>query len=84
MPLSDVKCRNARAKERPYKIADSNSLYLLVGKNGSRLCPENHTQQNCAPADAAPLKPTQAAQGSWRNNEEKDEGLQARCNAPQC
>jgi integrase len=37
MPLSDVKCRNARAKERPYKLTDANGLYLLVGKTGSRL-----------------------------------------------
>jgi integrase len=37
MPLSDVKCRNARAKDRPYKLADAKGLYLLVAKSGSRL-----------------------------------------------
>lgn len=36
MSLSDAKCRNARAKERPYKLTDANGLYLLVAKNGSR------------------------------------------------
>jgi integrase len=37
MKLSDAKCRNARPKERPYKLADGHGLYLLVGANGSRL-----------------------------------------------
>jgi len=37
MKLSDAKCRSARPKERPYKLADGHGLYLLVGANGSRL-----------------------------------------------
>lgn len=37
MKLSDAKCRNARAKERAYKLADGHGLYLLVATNGSRL-----------------------------------------------
>ncbi len=37
MKLSDAKCRNARPKERPYKLADGHGLYLLVGAHGSRL-----------------------------------------------
>ncbi len=37
MKLSDAKCRNARAKERPYKLADGHGLYLLCATNGSRL-----------------------------------------------
>ncbi|MBT9446242.1 MAG: tyrosine-type recombinase/integrase [Hyphomonadaceae bacterium] len=37
MKLSDAKCRTARAKDRPYKMADGGGLYLLVTKNGSRL-----------------------------------------------
>lgn len=37
MKLSDAKCRNARARNRPYKLTDGHGLYLLVAKNGSRL-----------------------------------------------
>ena len=37
MKLSDAKCRSARAKEHPYKLADGHGLYLFVAKNGSRL-----------------------------------------------
>ncbi len=37
MKLSDLKCRNAQAKERPHKLADGQGLYLLVAVNGARL-----------------------------------------------
>lgn len=37
MKLSDVKCRNARAKENSYKLADGYGLYLFVAANGARL-----------------------------------------------
>lgn len=37
MKLSDAKCRNARARDRAYKLTDGHGLYLLVAKNGSRL-----------------------------------------------
>ncbi len=34
MPLSDVAVRNAKPKDRPYKLADQRGLYLLVNKTG--------------------------------------------------
>lgn len=37
MPLTDIACRNAKAKDRPYKLSDGGGLYLLVGANGSKL-----------------------------------------------
>lgn len=36
MPLSDLACRNAKGKEKPYKLADGFGLFLLVNSNGSR------------------------------------------------
>lgn len=37
MPLSDVQCKNAKPKEKPYKLFDDRGLYLLVSPNGSKL-----------------------------------------------
>jgi integrase len=37
MKLSDAKCRTARGKDAPYKLADGQGLYLFVQPNGSRL-----------------------------------------------
>jgi hypothetical protein len=37
MPLSDSACRNAKPKDKPYKLGDSNGLYLLVSPTGSKL-----------------------------------------------
>ncbi len=37
MPLSDIKIRNAKAKAKPYKLADSGGLYVLVNPSGSKL-----------------------------------------------
>lgn len=37
MSLTDTSARNARAKGKPYKMADRDGLYLLVQPNGSRL-----------------------------------------------
>jgi hypothetical protein len=34
MPLTDIVIRNAKPKEKPYKLADQHSLYLLVNKVG--------------------------------------------------
>ena len=34
MPLTDTLIRSARPKERPYKLSDGKSLYLLVNKTG--------------------------------------------------
>lgn len=42
MPLTDAACRNAKARERPYKLSDSGGLYLLVQTNGSRLWRMNY------------------------------------------
>jgi len=37
MPLSDAKIRNAKPKERPYKLFDGNGMFLLVMPSGSKL-----------------------------------------------
>ncbi|MBK8840597.1 MAG: DUF4102 domain-containing protein [Hyphomonadaceae bacterium] len=37
MKLTDVRCRNARSRDIPYKLADGQGLYLYVAANGSRL-----------------------------------------------
>ena len=36
--LNDTRIRSAKAAERNYKLTDFDGLYLLVCKNGSRLC----------------------------------------------
>lgn len=36
MPLTDLSCKNAKPKEKPYKLADSQGLFLLASPNGSR------------------------------------------------
>lgn len=36
MPLSDAKVRNAKGREKPYKLTDSEGLYLLVSPQGHR------------------------------------------------
>lgn len=36
MPLSDSACRNAKPKEKNYKLTDGEGMYLLVKKNGTR------------------------------------------------
>lgn len=37
MALTDTAIRNAKPKTRPYKVADSQGLYLLVNPGGSKL-----------------------------------------------
>lgn len=37
MPLSDFACKNAKPKDKPYRLADGDGLYLLVQKSGSKL-----------------------------------------------
>lgn len=37
MALTDTAVRNARPKEKPYKVTDSQGLYLLVNPRGSKL-----------------------------------------------
>ena len=36
-PLSDLKIRNAKVKEKDYQLGDIEGLYLLIKKNGSKL-----------------------------------------------
>ena len=36
-PLSDLKIRNAKTKEKDYQLGDIGGLYLLVKKSGSKL-----------------------------------------------
>jgi Arm DNA-binding domain len=37
MALTDTAIRNAKPKDRPYKVADAQGLYLLVNPAGSKL-----------------------------------------------
>jgi integrase len=37
MPLTDSAIKTAKPKDKPYKLADGQDLYLLVNPNGSRL-----------------------------------------------
>ena len=37
MALTDVAIRRARPKEKPYKVADAQGLYLLVNPRGGKL-----------------------------------------------
>lgn len=37
MALTDVQCRNAKPKEKPYKLADGGGLYLAVMPTGGKL-----------------------------------------------
>lgn len=37
MPLSDMAARKAKPAERPYKLADSGGLFLLIQTGGSKL-----------------------------------------------
>ena len=36
MPLSDAALRNAKPKDKPYKLADGDGLYLLIKPDGGR------------------------------------------------
>lgn len=36
-PLSDIAIKNAKPKEKDYKLSDSGSLYILIKTNGSKL-----------------------------------------------
>jgi len=37
MALTDIQARNAKPKEKPYKLSDAGGLYILVQPNGSKL-----------------------------------------------
>lgn len=36
MPLSDPACKNAKPKDKPYKLADEKGMFLLINPNGSK------------------------------------------------
>jgi integrase len=36
MALSDTACKNAKPKEKPYKLADEKGMFLLINPNGSK------------------------------------------------
>ncbi len=37
MPLTDIQCRNAKSKDKSYKLSDSGGLYLYVTKAGNKI-----------------------------------------------
>lgn len=39
MPLSDVKVRNPKPRDKAYKVSDFEGLFVLVKINGSKLWP---------------------------------------------
>lgn len=43
MPLTDMVCRKAKGADKPYKLTDSEGLYLFVKPNGSRLWRMNYS-----------------------------------------
>jgi hypothetical protein len=45
MLLTQFAIKNAKPREKPYKLADGNGLYLLVNPNGSKR-PNNPTCQS--------------------------------------
>jgi Arm DNA-binding domain len=36
MPLTDVKCRNAKAQNKPHKLSDGGGLHLLINADGAK------------------------------------------------
>lgn len=36
IPLTDIQVKNAKAKEKDYRLTDGGGLFLLVGTDGSR------------------------------------------------
>jgi hypothetical protein len=36
MPLTDVKCRNAKAQNKPHKLSDGGGLHLLINSDGAK------------------------------------------------
>lgn len=42
MPLTDVACRNAKPREKQYRLSDSGWLYLAVQPNGARIWRMNY------------------------------------------
>lgn len=37
MPLTDTKCKNAKPKEKAYKLSDAGGLFLFVTKAGNKI-----------------------------------------------
>ena len=37
MALTDIAIRNAKAKEKPYKLSDSGGLFILITTSGGKL-----------------------------------------------
>jgi hypothetical protein len=37
MPLTETAVRNAKSREKPYKLSDERGLYVQVNPNGSKL-----------------------------------------------
>lgn len=34
--LTDTKCKNSQAKDKPYKLVDEKGMFLLINPNGSK------------------------------------------------
>ena len=36
MPLTDVRCRNAKPRIKPFKLSDGGGLHLLINSEGAK------------------------------------------------
>lgn len=43
LPLTDLQVKNAKPREKEYKLSDGNGLYLLVTPTGGKLWRFNYT-----------------------------------------
>ncbi|WP_247869806.1 Arm DNA-binding domain-containing protein [Herbaspirillum sp. ST 5-3] len=47
-PLTDIQPRNAKPKEKPYKLSDGGGLYLLVNTDGAKYWRMDYRHAGCS------------------------------------
>ena len=58
MTLTDVKIKNAKLRDKPFKLNDGNGLYLLLNPNGSKLWRFRYTiagREKCVASESLPV-----------------------------
>jgi integrase len=70
MALSDVKIRNAKAKEKAYKLADERGLYLLVTTTGSKLWRFDYRHAGKRKTLAIGNYPDRSLRKAWESRDE--------------
>jgi hypothetical protein len=53
VPLTDIEVRNAKPRDRPYKLADERGMYLLVNPSGGKLGPSTSARSSPSPPESA-------------------------------